>query len=67
MGMVSQQDESVHKVLRRPFASVYSVRSLESLEPLVSDAVDTLLLRLSEQSVADKDVDLGLWLQFFVW
>ena len=67
MGMISQQDESLHKILRKPFASVYSTRALDQVEPRVTDSIHLLLQHLAKGSVDGREVDLGFWLQMFVW
>lgn len=65
--MVAQQDEEHHKMLRRPFAKIYSAHSLENVECLAVEPIQLFLGRMREHAVAGDTLDLGFWLQLCVW
>ena len=65
--MVALQDENYHKMLRKPFATIYSARSLEPMEPLVTEPINVFLDQLERHSAGASNVDLGFWLQLCVW
>ena len=62
------RDEDVHRQMRRPVASLYSVTNLLTFETLMTSTVQYFFVRLDEL-FADKGVDLDLfnWIQFFMF
>ena len=65
--MVAQQDEEFHKMLRKPFASIYSARGVEVMEPLISDPIQLFQEQLRRCALSQENVDLGFWIQLCVW
>ncbi|KAJ5334997.1 hypothetical protein N7452_007400 [Penicillium brevicompactum] len=63
------QDEDLHKQLRSPIASLYSMTNVVRLEPLVDETLTVLSKQLDERFVGtnDKPFDLGDWLQYFAF
>ena len=64
--MVALQDEEYHRMLRRPFASIYSANRLLPAEHLVDSSVEILIKRLS-CLVGDENIDFGFWIQLYVF
>ncbi|KAI1772662.1 cytochrome P450 [Hypoxylon cercidicola] len=62
------QDESVHRMLKRPIAGVYSMSNLVSFEPLVDRTIDVFCQELDRRFVLTGETcDLGAWLQYFAF
>ncbi|KAK3387414.1 cytochrome P450 [Podospora didyma] len=62
------QDEALHRVLKRPIASVYSMSNLVSFEPLVDRTIDVFRKELDSRFVATGETcDFGTWLQYFAF
>ncbi|KAF4628595.1 hypothetical protein G7Y89_g9555 [Cudoniella acicularis] len=66
-GMVALQDESFHKMLRQPFASIYSARAISAVEHHVDSSVQALLSKLREFASRAETFDFGFWMQLFVF
>lgn len=64
----STQDENIHKQLRSPIASLYSMTNVLRDEPAVDKTLDVLFQQLDQRFVGlDKVFDLGSWLQYFAF
>ncbi|KAL4875056.1 cytochrome P450 [Aspergillus karnatakaensis] len=64
----SSTDENVHKNLKTPIASLYSMSKILPLEPFVDKTLDVLCQELDSRFVETKKVfDLADWLQFFAF
>ncbi|KAK4235918.1 cytochrome P450 [Achaetomium macrosporum] len=62
------QDEALHRLLKRPIASVYSMSNLVSFEPLVDRTIDVFRKELDSRFVATGEAcDFGAWLQYFAF
>ncbi|XXH04088.1 hypothetical protein Hte_010499 [Hypoxylon texense] len=62
------QDESLHRMLKRPIAGVYSMSNLVSFEPLVDRTIDVFCQELDRRFVLPGEAcDLGAWLQYFAF
>ncbi|KAI0149828.1 cytochrome P450 [Hypoxylon sp. NC0597] len=62
------QDESLHRMLKRPIAGVYSMSNLVSFEPLVDRTIEVFCQELDRRFVLPgKACDLGAWLQYFAF
>ncbi|KAB8073082.1 cytochrome P450 [Aspergillus leporis] len=63
------QDEELHKQLRSPIASLYSMTNVVKLEPLVDQTLAVLWKQLDQRflSANDKPFYLGNWLQYFAF
>lgn len=60
------QDETLHRMLKRPIAGVYSMSNLVSFEPLVDRTMSIFIQELDHRFVRPEEVcDLGAWLQYF--
>jgi hypothetical protein len=60
------QDEGLHRMLKRPIASVYSMSNLVSFEGLVDRTIEVFCRELDERFVRTGSVcDFGIWLQYF--
>ncbi|KAL5358187.1 cytochrome P450 [Aspergillus floccosus] len=60
------QDETFHRQLRKPIASLYSMSSVVSSEPLVDQTLEILFRELDRRfSSTGRSLDLAEWLQFF--
>lgn len=65
-GLFATKDESLHRMLKKPIAGVYSMSNLTSFEPLVDSTIKTFLSELETRFVAPgKSCDWGTWLQYF--
>ncbi|OTA92375.1 hypothetical protein M434DRAFT_325550 [Hypoxylon sp. CO27-5] len=62
------QDESLHRMLKRPIAGVYSMSNLVSFEPLVDRTIEVFCQELDRRFVLPGKVcDFGAWLQYFAF
>ncbi|OTB02447.1 hypothetical protein M426DRAFT_13424 [Hypoxylon sp. CI-4A] len=62
------QDESLHRMLKRPIAGVYSMSNLVSFEPLVDRTIEVFRQELDRRFVLTGEAcDLGAWLQYFAF
>ncbi len=65
-GLFATQDEKLHRMLKKPIASVYSMSNLTSFESLVNLTIEVFLDQLDTRFVKPGAVcDWGLWLQYF--
>ncbi|KAI1080452.1 cytochrome P450 [Whalleya microplaca] len=66
--MFAVQNEAVHRMLKRPIASVYSMSNLVSFEPLVDRTIGVFRQELDRRFVLPGEAcDLGTWLQYFAF
>ncbi|KAJ4415485.1 hypothetical protein N0V82_007287 [Gnomoniopsis sp. IMI 355080] len=62
------QDEGLHRMLKRPISSVYSMSNLVSFEPLVDRTIEVFRQELDRRFVDTGDAcDFGAWLQYFAF
>jgi hypothetical protein len=62
------QDEDLHKRLRNPIASLYSMTNVVKFEPLVNQTLTVLLKQLDDRYLGSSvPFDLGNWLQYFAF
>lgn len=62
------RDEYLHKQLRSPIASLYSMTNVVALEPFVDKTLGVLFEQLDSRFVeTQQEFDLGNWLQFFAF
>ncbi|KAI1174582.1 putative cytochrome P450 [Nemania sp. FL0916] len=62
------QDESIHRMLKRPIASVYSMSNLVSFEPLVDSTIEVFQQELDRRFAVPQEIcDFGTWLQYFAF
>ncbi|KAH8787823.1 cytochrome P450 [Diaporthe sp. PMI_573] len=67
-GLFATKDESLHRMLKKPIAGVYSMSNLASFEPLVDSTIKTFLGELRTRFVDPrKSCDWGTWLQYFAF
>jgi hypothetical protein len=65
-GLFATQDENMHRMLKKPIASVYSMTNLTSFEDLVDRTIGVFLNILDERFVKTGQVcDWGTYLQYF--
>ncbi|KAJ5747630.1 uncharacterized protein N7511_009326 [Penicillium nucicola] len=62
------QDETLHRQLRKPIASLYSMTSIVGSEPAVDQTLELLFQQLDRRfGVTGQSLDLAEWLQFFAF
>ncbi|KAL9031271.1 MAG: hypothetical protein Q9196_000678 [Gyalolechia fulgens] len=62
------QDESLHRMLKKPITPIYSMSNLVSFEPYVDTTINALIARLDRLFVkTGAPCDLGKWLQMFAF
>ncbi|GIC91338.1 uncharacterized protein Aud_007781 [Aspergillus udagawae] len=62
------QDETLHRQLRKPIASLYSMTSIVGSEPLVDQTLEILFRQLDLRfGATGRSLDLAEWLQFFAF
>ncbi|PVH96859.1 cytochrome P450 [Periconia macrospinosa] len=67
-GLFATQDEGIHRMLKKPIASVYSMTNLTSFEDLVDRTISVFLDILDERFVKTGQVcDWGMYLQYFAF
>lgn len=67
-GMFATQDEQLHRLLKRPIASIYSMSNLISFEKYVDSTVSVFFEQLDRRFVrTDQICDFGVWLQMFAF
>ena len=67
-GLFNTQDENLHRILKRPIASIYSMSNLVGFEPYVDSTMSVFFKELDKRFAQTGDVcDLGVWLQRFAF
>ncbi|KAI0476857.1 cytochrome P450 [Xylaria cf. heliscus] len=67
-GLFHTQDEKLHRLMKRPIASIYSMSNLVEFEPYVDSTISFLFKRLEEvQAKSGRACDLGVWLQWLAF
>ena len=62
------RDETVHRMMKRPIANIYSMSNLVSFEPYVNSTMRYFFERLDELFVDQgKAFDFGHWLHLFAF
>ncbi|KAL4799161.1 cytochrome P450 [Aspergillus venezuelensis] len=62
------QDETLHKGLRGPVSSLYSMSNVMKLEPLMNQTLQAFFDQLDQRFVSGEQIfDLSKWLQFFAF
>lgn len=65
-GLFATQDESLHHMLKKPIAGIYSMTTMTSFEGLVDRTIGVFLEQLDERFVKTGTIcDWGNWLQYF--
>ncbi|EQB54556.1 cytochrome P450 [Colletotrichum gloeosporioides Cg-14] len=65
--LFSARDRTVHGLMRRKVASMYSMSTIKSYEPYVDSCVALLLKRFDEFSESGKTFDLQQWMQCYAF
>ncbi|KAL8827910.1 MAG: hypothetical protein Q9191_002899 [Dirinaria sp. TL-2023a] len=67
-GLFNTQDEDLHRIMKKPIASIYSMTNLVSFEPYVDSTMSVFCKELDSRFANTGDVcDLGVWLQRFAF
>ncbi|PLN86963.1 putative benzoate 4-monooxygenase cytochrome P450 [Aspergillus taichungensis] len=67
-GLFATQDEDIHRMLKKPIASIYSMSNLVSFEPLVDRTIHCFFEQLDSRFArAGQTLDFGAWLQMFAF
>ena len=62
------RDEALHKQLKSPVASLYSLSSIVTYEPFVNQVLEILFDQLDQRYVrSHQSFELGDWLQYFAF
>lgn len=62
------QDENLHKQLKSPIASLYSLTNVVNFEKSIDEVMDILFEQLDKRFVSSRAVfDLADWLQYFAF
>lgn len=65
-GLFATQDEAIHRMLKKPIASTYSMTTLVSFEPFVDSTIGVFFEQLDKRFAQTGTVcDWGAWLQYF--
>lgn len=66
--LFTTQDENMHRRLRQPIASIYSMTNLVGFEPFVDSTIRFFFEQIDTRFVATNNVcDLSTWLQAFAF
>ena len=72
-GLFNTQDDKLHRSLKRPISSIYSMTNLVSFEPYVDTTMGVFFDRLEQEQFrkaaygSDATSDLGAWLLYFAF
>lgn len=67
-GLFNVLDEDLHRILKKPIASIYSMSNLVSFEPYVDSTMSVFFEELDRRFVQTNEVcDLDSWLQMFAF
>ncbi|ERF68113.1 hypothetical protein EPUS_06924 [Endocarpon pusillum Z07020] len=67
-GLFATQDEALHRTLKKPIASIYSMTNLVSFEPFVDSTIGVFFEQLDKRFVKTGAVcDWDVWLQYFAF
>lgn len=62
------QDEQMHKTLKTPVASLYSLTNVINFEPFIDEVLEVMFNQLDARFVETFAVfDLGDWIQYFAF
>ena len=62
------QDENLHKTLKTPVASLYSLTNLVKFEPFIDEEIGMLFEQLDKRfERAQETFDLADWMQYFAY
>lgn len=65
-GLFATQDENLHRMLKKPIASTYSMTNLVSFESYVDSTIKCFFEQLDQRFVRKgATCDWGTWLQYF--
>ena len=65
-GLFATQDETLHRMLKKPIASTYSMTTLVSFEPFVDSTIRVFFEQLDRRFVKTGAIcDWDVWLQYF--
>lgn len=66
--MFATQDEKLHRLLKRPIASTYSMSNLVSFEKYVDSTMSFFFEQLDRRFVQTGQIcDFGVWIQMFAF
>ncbi|KAL4915852.1 putative benzoate 4-monooxygenase cytochrome P450 [Aspergillus aurantiobrunneus] len=67
-GLFATQNEDIHRMLKKPIASIYSMSNLVTFEPLVDKTIHCFFTQLDNRFAnANRALDFGVWLQMFAF
>ncbi|KAI9688878.1 MAG: hypothetical protein M1822_001235 [Bathelium mastoideum] len=67
-GLFATQNEDMHRMLKKPIASIYSMTNLVSFEPFVNSTIKCFFSKLDKRFVStDTACDWSTWLQYFAF
>lgn len=67
-GVFATQDENMHRMLKKPIASTYSMTNLVSFESFVDSTIHCFFEQLDKRFVETGETcDWGTWLQYFAF
>ena len=67
-GLFNTQDEDLHRVMKKPIASIYSMTNLVSFESYVNSTMSVFFKELDRRFAETAEIcDLGVWLQRFAF
>ncbi|KAF7183368.1 hypothetical protein CNMCM7691_003567 [Aspergillus felis] len=67
-GLFATQDEDIHRMLKKPIASIYSMSNLVSFEPFVDQTIHCFFDQLDSRFANHgRPLDFGMWLQMFAF
>nr|Q0CRQ3.2 RecName: Full=Cytochrome P450 monooxygenase ATEG_03631; AltName: Full=Azasperpyranone A biosynthesis cluster A protein ATEG_03631 [Aspergillus terreus NIH2624] len=67
-GIFAAQDENIHRALKKPISSAYSMSTLLSFEPYVDSTMRVFCEQLESRFIENKKpLDFGKWLQMFAF
>jgi hypothetical protein len=67
-GLFATQDEDIHRMLKKPIASIYSMSNLVSFEPFVDQTIHCFFGQLDTRFANHgRPLDFGMWLQMFAF
>lgn len=67
-GLFNTPDETFHRLMKKPIASIYSMSNLVTFEPYADSTLTVFFEQLDRRYVQTRqECDLGMWLQWFAF
>lgn len=67
-GLFNTPDETFHRLMKKPIASIYSMSNLVTFEPYADSTLTVFFEQLDRRYVQTRqECDLGKWLQWFAF